>query len=99
MVKSTERLQIALSVKPDANSYNNCAKMYTRLGNYDQIIEYFSKAITAQPDNDDLETAYNGMAEGAPGATQAPASNRRLHKVHQAWSRKRRSKPPESESA
>ncbi|MBS2003107.1 MAG: tetratricopeptide repeat protein [Cyanobacteria bacterium SZAS LIN-5] len=61
--KALSDYKIALSVKPDANSYNNCAKMYTRLGNYDQAIEYFSKAITAQPDNDDLETAYNGMAE------------------------------------
>lgn len=54
---------IALSVKPDAAAYNNCAKMCTKLGQYDQAIEYFSKAINAQPDNDDLETAYNGMAE------------------------------------
>jgi len=61
--KALSDYMIAVSVKPDATRYNNCAKMYTKLGKYDQAIDYFSKAIAAQPDNDDLESAYNGLAE------------------------------------
>lgn len=53
---------ISVSVKPNAQRYNLCAQMYTKLGDYDHAIEYFSKAIAAQPDGSDLETAYNGTA-------------------------------------
>ncbi len=55
--------RVALSVDPNAWRYAECARMYVKLGDYDNAINFFSKGITPQSDARELERAYTGLAE------------------------------------
>ncbi|CAN5352729.1 hypothetical protein BH10CYA1_BH10CYA1_17400 [soil metagenome] len=55
--------RVALSIEPNSWRHTECARMYAKLGDYDNAINFFSKAISPQSSDIDLERAYTGLAE------------------------------------
>jgi len=54
---------ISLSVEPSSLNYSECARIYSKIGDYDNAIKFFTKAISSSTDYEDLKTAYNGSAQ------------------------------------
>jgi|688.fasta_scaffold177645_2 tetratricopeptide (TPR) repeat protein len=52
---------MAASIDPTSERYSNCAQMYTKLGDYDNAINFFARAITTKPEKSDLEITYTTL--------------------------------------
>lgn len=56
-------IALSTSTKPMTLRFTDCARMYTKLGDYDKAIAFFSKGLLPNSDNYDAERVYNGLAE------------------------------------
>lgn len=52
---------MAASIDPTSERYSQCAQMYTKLGDYDNAINCFARAIITQPEKSDLEITYTTL--------------------------------------
>ncbi|CAN5352666.1 hypothetical protein BH10CYA1_BH10CYA1_17390 [soil metagenome] len=61
--KALRDYSVALRLNPDSRSYIACAQMYTKLGDYDKAVEFFTKALSPNALDNLREEAYSGLAE------------------------------------
>lgn len=57
---------MAVSIDPTPERYSHCAQMYTKLGDYDNAINCFARAIGTKPDSGDLDITYTALDPSAP---------------------------------
>ncbi len=56
-------IALSASSEPLSVHYTDCGRMYTKLGDYDKAIAYFSKGLLPKSDRYDAERVYQGLAE------------------------------------
>lgn len=61
--KALKDYAIAITLYPEPSSYIGCARMYTKLGDYDKAIEFCGKAISPESQDNQRAQAYNLLAE------------------------------------